>query len=106
MIKNIGFVLAGIIGATAVPSIASTVSNSTDLTESQIEFIKQVDSETGSKFTNLLNTPGANTIIKTATVACGNVEFQKQFMFSAGGNEKDAEYASNKFETLFCNNNQ
>ena len=113
MIKNIGFILAGIIGATAVPSIASTagefVSNSdanpVSLTPGQVEFINQFDTATGRNFSGLAMTPGAVAIIKTATIACNNVEFQKQFVISAGGNQKQAEYASNKFQTLFCNRN-
>jgi len=110
MIKNIGFVLAGIVGATAVPSIASTAGhyvsestvNAVSLTPGQVEFIRQFDTATGRNFSGLAATPGATTIIKTASIACGNVEFQKQFVFSAGGNQKQAEYASNKFESLFC----
>lgn len=110
MVKNIGFILAGIVGATAVPSIASTagefVSNSNanpvSLTPGQVEFIKQFDTATGRNFSGLVATPGAAAIVKTATVACGNVEFQKQFVISAGGNQKQAEYASEKFQTLFC----
>jgi len=112
MIKNIGLVLAGIVGATAVPSIASTageyISNSNAnpvaLTPGQVEFIRQFDTATGRNFSGLAATPGAITIIKSASIACGNVEFQKQFVVSAGGNQKQAEYASNKFETLFCQN--
>jgi hypothetical protein len=112
MIKNICLVLAGIVGATAVPSIASTAreyisnlnANSVVLTQGQVEFIRQFDSATGSNFSGLAATPGATAIIKTATVACNNVEFQKQFVISAGGTQIDAEYASNKFQTLFCNN--
>jgi len=112
MIKNIGLVLAGIVGATAVPSIASTageyVLNSTAnpvvLTPGQVEFIRQFDTATGRNFSGLAATPGAITIIKSASIACGNVEFQKQFVVSAGGNQKQAEYTSNKFESLFCQN--
>jgi hypothetical protein len=112
MIKNIGLVLAGIVGATAVPSIASTageyVSNSNAnpiaLTPGQVEFIRQFDVATGKNFSGLAATPGASTIIKSASVACGNVEFQKQFAISAGGNKKQAQYASDKFENLFCQN--
>jgi len=104
MIKNLGFVLAGIVGATAVPSIASTATETVTLTPGQSEFIRQFDVATGRNFSGLAATPGAVPIIKAASVACGNVEFQKQFVFSAGGNQKQAEYASNKFQTLFCNN--
>ena len=112
MIKNVALVFTGIIGATAIPSIASTagefVSNSNanpvSLTTGQVEFIKQFDTATGRNFSGLVTTPGGVVIIKTATVACGNEEFQKQFVISAGGNQKQAEYASNKFQKLFCDN--
>lgn len=110
MVKNIGLVLAGIIGATAVPSIASTASqqlsnsemNPVVLTEGQVKFITEFDAATGRNFSGLAATPGGIAIIKTATVACNNVAFQKQFVISAGGTQKQAEYASNKFQTLFC----
>jgi len=105
MIKNIALVFAGVIGAAAIPSIASTASETVTLTPGQIEFIRQVDKETNSNFSNLSSNPGSVQIIKSASVACGNVEFQKQFIYSAGGSKIDAEYASKKFETLFCGNN-
>ena len=104
MIKNIGLVLAGVIGATAIPSIASTTSETVTLTPGQIEFIRQFDVATGSNFSGLAATPGAIPIIKSATLACGNVEFQRQVVFSAGGNQAQAEYTTNKFESLFCGN--
>lgn len=111
MIKNIGLILVGIIGATAIPSIASTAgefvsssnTNSVVLTPGQVEFIRQFDFATGTNFSGLAATPGATAVIKTATVACNNVEFQKQFVASAGGTQKQAEDASNKFQKLFCN---
>ena len=104
ILKNFGFVAAGLIGATAVPSIASIATESVTLTSGQIEFIRQFDTATGRNFSGLAATPGASTIIKSASITCGNVEFQKQFVISAGGNQKQAGYASNKFETLFCQN--
>lgn len=105
MIKNAVLVLAGVIGATAVPSIASTASETVTLTPGQVEFIRQFDAATGRNFSSLAIQPTAVPIIKSASIACGNVEFQKQFVYSAGGNDAQAEYASKKFETLFCNNN-
>jgi hypothetical protein len=105
MIKNIGLVLAGVIGATAVPSIASTASDTVTLTPGQAEFIRQFDVATGRNFSGLAATPGAVAIIKSASIACGNVEFQKQFVFSAGGNQAQADYTTKKFESLFCGNN-
>ena len=104
MIKNIGLVLAGVIGATAIPSIASTASETVTLTPGQAEFIRQFDTATGRNFSGLAASPGAVPIIKSASIACGNVEFQKQFVYSAGGNEVQANYASKKFESLFCGN--
>ena len=104
ILKNVGFVAAGLIGATTIPSIASTATETVTLTSGQIEFIRQFDSATGRNFSGIVATPGAIPIIKSASVACGNVELQKQTVFAAGGNQIQANYASNKFETLFCNN--
>lgn len=102
--KNLGFIAAGLIGATTIPSIASTATETVTLTSGQIEFIRQFDTATGRNFSGLAATPGAIPIIKSASIACGNVEFQKQVVYSAGGNKAQADYTSNKFESLFCGN--
>ncbi len=100
--KSLGLIAAGTLLTATIPSIASTTSEATTLTPGQIEFIKQFDAATGKNFSNLTTNPGAVSIIKTATVACGKVEVQKQFAASAGATKSQAEYASKKFETLFC----
>jgi hydroxymethylglutaryl-CoA reductase len=105
ILKNVGFVAAGLIGATAIPSIASTATETITLTPGQIEFIRQFDYASKTNFSGLVQNPAAIPMIKSASAACGNLELQKQTVYAAGGNKADADYASNKFETLFCNNN-
>lgn len=102
--KTLGLIASGAVLTATIPSIASTKTEAVTLTPGQIEFIKQLDSATGKNFSSLAKNPGAVSIIKSATVACGNVDVQKQFVISAGGNPSQAEYASKKFETLFCQN--
>jgi hypothetical protein len=104
MLKNLGFIAAGAVVASTVPSIASTATETVTLTPGQIEFIRQFDQATGRNFSGLAATPGAIPIIKSATAACGNTILQKQTVIAAGGNQVQADYASNKFETLFCGN--
>lgn len=102
--KKIAIFLTGVVSSFIIPAVASTVSETVTLSSGQIEFIRQFDTATGRNFSGLaISTPGAIPIIKSASVACGNVELQKQTVFAAGGNEIQAAYASNKFETLFCN---
>lgn len=102
--KSLGLIASGAVLTATIPSIASTTNEAVTLTPGQIEFIKQFDAETGKNFSNFTTNPSAVPIIKSANVACGKVDIQKQFIISAGGNSADAEYASNKFETLFCQN--
>lgn len=102
MIKNLGFIAAGALLTATIPSIASTTSESVSLTPGQIEFIRQFDYAAKTNFSNLANNPAAVGMIKSATIACGNIDLQKQTVYAAGGTESQANYASNKFETLFC----
>ena len=102
--KSLGLIASGAVLTATIPSIASTSTEATTLTPGQIEFIKQFDYATGKNFSSFATNPGAVPIIKSATVACGNVDVQKQFVISAGGNPSQAAYASKKFETLFCQN--
>lgn len=102
--KSLGLIASGAVLTAAIPSIASTTTEATTLTPGQIEFIKQFDYATGKDFSSFAKNPSAVPIIKSATVACGNVNVQKQFVISAGGNQSQAEYASKQFETLFCSN--
>lgn len=104
ILKNFGFVAAGLIGATAVPSIASTATEVVTLTPGQLEFIQQFDYAANTNFRGLTGNPAAVPLIKSATAACGNKNLQIQTVYAAGGNKADADYASNKFETLFCGN--
>jgi hypothetical protein len=105
ILKNVGFVAVGLIGATAIPSIASTATETVTLTSGQIEFIRKLDSASGkTNFRGLAENPAAIPMIKSATVACGNIDLQKQAVYAAGGNQIQAKYASHNFETLFCNN--
>ena len=102
ILKSLGLVASGALLTATIPSIASTTSEATTLTPGQIEFIKQFDAAAGKNFSNLTSNPGAVSLIKTASVACGKVEIQKQFAISAGATKTQADYASRKFETLFC----
>ena len=103
--KSLGLIAGGAVLTATIPSIASTTTQAVTLTPGQIEFIKQFDYATGKDFSSLAKNPGAIQIIKSASVACGKVDVQKQFVISAGGNPSQAAYASKKFETLFCQNN-
>ena len=102
IIKSLGLVASGALLTATIPSIASTTSEATTLTPGQIEFIKQFDTATGKNFSNLTSNPGAVSLIKTASAACGNIDLQKQVIYAAGGNQTQAKYASLNFETLFC----
>lgn len=100
--KNLFFVFTGIISSLANPSFASTTPQSTNLTPGQIEFIRQLDFIAKTNFQELAKNPAVIPLIKSASLACGNISLQKQAVYAAGGNTSQANYASNKFETLFC----
>ena len=108
MIKNLALVSVGAIAAMAIPSFASgttqSVTEAVSLTPNQVEFVRQVDAGFGTKFSSLVNTPGANQIIKSASLACGNIQLQKQTIAAIGGTEVQANYSSRKFQSLFCGN--
>jgi len=92
----------GVLGmAIAVPAIASTYDD-IPLTPGQVQFIKLVDTQAGTKFSSLINTPNANRIITAATFACGHVDFQKKFLRAAGTDNVTSVSASKTFEKLFC----
>lgn len=102
--KKVAVVLTVIASAFIIPAVVAAVSETVTLSSGQIEFIRQFDTATGRNFSGLaISTPGAIPIIKSASAACGNVELQKKTILALGGNLSDASYASNKFETLFCN---
>lgn len=105
IIKSLGLLASGALLTATIPSIASTSSKVTALTPGQIQFIKQFDAATGKNFSSLSKNPGAVSIIKSASIVCGKVEIQKQFAISSGATKSQADYASNKFETLFCGKN-
>lgn len=100
--KHIILSILGVLGtAIAVPAIASTYDD-IPLTPGQVQFIKLVDAQAGTKFSSLINTPSANRIITAATFACGNVDFQKKFLRAAGADNATSVSASKTFEKLFC----
>lgn len=105
ILQNVCLVAAGVIGATAIPSIASTATDVASLTPGQLEFIRKLDNASGkTNFRGLVENPAAIPMIKSATAACGNIDLQKQVVYAAGGNQVQAKYASYNFETLFCGN--
>jgi hypothetical protein len=100
--KHIFLGVLGILGtAITIPAIASNYDD-IPLTPGQIQFIKLIDSQAGTKFSSLIDTPNSNRIITAATFACGNVDFQKKFLKAAGANNATSVSASNTFEKLFC----
>jgi hypothetical protein len=100
--KHIFLSIFGILGAAiAVPAIASTY-DEFPLTPGQVQFIKLVDAQTGTKFSSLINTPNANRIITAATFACGNIDFQRKFLRATGVDASTSDSASKTFEKLFC----
>jgi hypothetical protein len=102
MIKTIALVSIGAVAALAIPSFASTASNTVSLTPGQINFINQLDRAGNTTLSSLMNTPGAIPIIKSASLACGNIPLQKKAVLALGGTEQDATYASLRFQTDFC----
>jgi len=108
--KKTSLIIGGLLAALAVPAIASTQSespivHSASLLPNQVEFLNLVDSEAGTNLSTLKNDPTVVTLIQASARACGNIDLQKQVISALGGNEADANYASNKFQTVFCNNN-
>lgn len=105
MFKSLAIASIGALSALTIPAIASIPKeNPISLNKGQIEFINTLDRAGGTTLSSLVNTPGANQIIKSATLACGNIELQKKSVIALGGTEKDAFYASKQFETKFCGN--
>ena len=41
-------------------------------------------------------------IVKAATIACGDTALQREAIFAVGGNQWQANDATQKFEELFC----
>jgi hypothetical protein len=102
--KKIAIFLTGVVSSFIIPVVASTVSETVTLSSGQIEFIRKLDSASGTtNFSGLAKNPAAIPMIKSANVACGNIDLQKQAVYAAGGNQIQAKYASHNFETLFCN---
>jgi hypothetical protein len=101
--KHIFLSILGVLGiAIAVPAIASTYDDF-PLTPGQVQFIKLIDAQAGTKFSSLIDTPNANRIISAATFACGNIDFQKKFFRALGADSSSATSTSKTFERLFCN---
>jgi len=107
--KKTSLVIGGLLAALAVPAIASTqnespIVHSASLLPNQVEFLKLVDNEAGTNLSSLKDDSTVITLVQASARACGNVELQKKVISALGGNEADKNYASNKFQTLFCNN--
>jgi len=108
--KKTSLVIGGLLAALAVPAIASTqnespIVHSASLLPNQVEFLKLVDNEAGTNLSSLKDDSTVITLVQASARACGNVELQKKVISALGGNDADKNYASNKFQTLFCNNN-
>jgi len=108
--KKTSLVIGGLLAALAVPAIASTqnespIVHSASLLPNQVEFLKLVDNEAGTNLSSLKDDTTVITLVQASARACGNVELQKKVISALGGNDADKNYASNKFQTLFCNNN-
>lgn len=107
--KKTSLVIGGLLAALAVPAIASTQSespivHSSSLLPNQVEFLKLVDSEAGTNLSSLKDNPTVITLVQASARACGNTELQKKVISALGGSELDGNYASSKFQTVFCNN--
>ena len=100
--------LAGVVAITAVPSISSSIATPArqqfQLTEGQKEFIRQFDEAVGTKVLPLASTPVAAPFIKVASIACGDNELQRDAVLALGATEWQAQDATKRFQTLFCDN--
>ena len=100
--------LAGVVAITAVPSISSSIATPArqqfQLTAGQKEFIRQFDEAVGTKVLPLASTPVAAPFIKVASIACGDNELQRDAVFALGATEWQAQDATKRFQTLFCDN--
>ncbi|KZR78702.1 hypothetical protein [Prochlorococcus marinus] len=100
--------LAGVLAITAVPSISSSIATPArqqfQLTAGQKEFIRQFDEAVGTKVLPLASTPVAAPFIKVASIACGDNELQRDAVFALGATEWQAQDATKRFQTLFCDN--
>ena len=100
--------LAGVVAITAVPSIRSSIATPArqqfQLTAGQKEFIRQFDEAVGTKVLPLASTPVAAPFIKVASIACGDNELQRDAVLALGATEWQAQDATKRFQTLFCDN--
>jgi hypothetical protein len=108
MKKTAIIVAATAAAAIAVPVFASTQNESSSVQSSallpnQIEFIRLVDKEAGTNFYALKDDPTVVSLVRASTGVCNNISLQKQVISALGGTAADATYASNKFQTVFCN---
>tara|TARA_B100000959_G_scaffold3232_1_gene3565 strand:+ start:85 stop:414 length:330 start_codon:yes stop_codon:yes gene_type:complete len=109
MKTNTGLLLlAGVVAITAVPSIRSSIATPVrqqfELTTGQKEFIRQFDEAVGTKVLPLASTPVAAPFIKVASIACGDNELQRDAVLALGATEWQAQDATKRFQTLFCDN--
>tara|TARA_B100001964_G_scaffold185483_1_gene205722 strand:- start:69 stop:398 length:330 start_codon:yes stop_codon:yes gene_type:complete len=107
MNNQIGFlVLFGVVAITAIPSIRSSIATPVrqqfQLTTGQKEFIRQFDEALGTKILPVASSAAAVPIVKAATIACGDTALQREAIFAVGGNQWQANDATQKFEELFC----
>jgi hypothetical protein len=107
--KKTPVIICSFLAALAVPAIASTqnespIVHSASLLPNQVEFLKLVDSEAGTNLSSLKNNPTVIALIQASARTCGNVELQKQVISALGGTVSDGNYASNKFQSVFCQN--
>ena len=100
--------LAGVVAITAVSSISSSIATPArqqfQLTAGQKEFIRQFDEAVGTKVLPLASTPVAAPFIKVASIACGDNELQRDAVLALGATEWQAQDATKRFQTLFCDN--
>ena len=107
MKTNTGLLLlAGVVAITAVPSIRSSIATPVrqqfELTTGQKEFIRQFDEAVGTKILPVASSAAAAPIVKAATIACGDTALQREAVFAFGGNKRQANDATQKFDKLFC----
>jgi len=107
--KKTAIVLAAAAASLAIPVFATTqtespIIHSASLLPNQVAFLKTIDNEAGTNISSLKEDPTAIMLVQASARVCGNTELQKKTIRALGGTQADANYASNKFQTLFCNN--
>ena len=102
--KNIMLVLAGFTAGLLSPAVSTPVRDQLQLTTGQKEFIRQFDEALGTNVLPVASTAPAVPIVKSAMLACGNYDLQREAIFALGGNEWQSVDAMDRFDRLFYRN--